>query len=265
MDESRENSSHITDTNKRTYFINLGRTVYNAFQAHQEQGLQDRNTEGAKDWGNVSEHCLVEVARVKALGKAIGLSEETIMDLKTAAMLHDFFKKEEKSIVTAEGLHWESFEHANEQADQKLREYGFNEKVIGLTNAVGHSSLVETENILHKADLSEQDKAFLILHYTDDYTIGTDWVTPVERQSPDENDLDIRINKNEANPRYIVINQEAKEHLQGRTLWQAQRTIGHTVERRLADLLDEKGTRVSPLKLPEYVDSQIKSEISQKI
>lgn len=50
---------------RRNFFVRLGLQVRDALKLHDEMGLWNR----ADYWGNVSEHCLVEVARVQVFVK----------------------------------------------------------------------------------------------------------------------------------------------------------------------------------------------------
>jgi len=249
---------------KRAYFGNISRQTFNELKLHSTVGLWER-VDGKRDWGNVSEHCLVEVARVGVLGNALGLPEDAQKDLKQAAALHDFFKKGEKEIVVARGLSWEAMEEAEAVSERRLEEAGFSERVVRLAGGVGHNSLQETQRILEQDTLSADDTAFLVMHYVDDYTVNSDWVQPTE-VTPDGrriNNLDRRMDKNEANPRYAVLNEAGRQHFNGETSFQAQRRIGHMVEERLAALLTQQtGQSIEPLRLPEVIDEGVQAAIA---
>jgi len=259
-----ENPEQFIDR-KREYFIHLGLQMLEAFKLHKKAGLWERKN-GKRDWGNVSEHCLVEVARVDVLADKLNLPEDIRKDLKFAASLHDFFKKGEKEIVTTEGLTWDSFEKASQESTRQMQEAGFNERIVRLANSIGHGSIIETEKILSNKSLSPEDIAYLILHYVDDYTIGNDWAKPTEILSDNRrvNDLDRRVDKNEANQRYFQLNEEGKIRFQGETTFEAQRRIGHLVEARLASILVEQSGEIMDARdLPQYVDQKIQDRIAE--
>jgi nuclear transport factor 2 (NTF2) superfamily protein len=263
MKQMRESPERSFDERKTAYFSQLAMRVREALKLHKDAGLWERK-DGERDWGNVSEHCLVEAARVEVLADKFGLPEDVKRDLILAAAAHDFFKKGEKEIVSADELSWNSFEKASEESSRKLREAGFNERIVRLVNSVGHASLPETASILEKATLSEDDLAYLVQHYVDDYTVNSEWSKPVESTAGGEsiNDLDRRVDKNEANERYARMNEEGKTRFSGETSFQAQRRIGHLVEEKLASLLEEKtGQKVDAKELPEVVDMEIRSKI----
>ncbi len=248
---------------KRRYFIRLGLSVREALKLHKKVGLWERK-DSKRDWGNVSEHCLAEAARVDVLADKLGLSDEIKRDLVVAAAVHDFFKKGEKEIVSTEGLTWDSFEKATEESTRQMREAGFSERIVRLANAVGHDSLKETETILKEEQLTQENTAYLVLHYVDDYAIGSDWADPAEMSSDCNkiNSFDKRIDSNEANPRYARLNEGGREYFNGETTFEAQRRIGHLVEEKLTTLLSEKtGQIIDPKELPQLIDAEIKKEI----
>lgn len=257
----RENPEQFNDQ-KRRFFVRLGLSVREALKLHKKSGLWDRK----EGWRNVSDHCLVEVARADVLADKLGLPEDIKKDLKIAAALHDFFKKSEKEILAAGGESWDSSEKAHQEATRQMQKAGFNERVIRLANAVEHGSLAEIESILKKGQLSPEDTACLVLHYIDDYTIGSDWTSPAERTPNGDriNDLDRRMDKNESNPRYTRYNEEAMAYFDGKTAFEAQRQTGHLVEERLAILLGEKtGQVVDAKNLPQSVDIEIQKKIAE--
>lgn len=257
-----ENSEPFIDK-KRQYFVKLGLQMREALKLHKKAGLWEKK-EGKREWGNVSEHCLVEAARVDVFADKLNLSEDLKHDLKIAAALHDFFKKGEKEIVTSEGLTWDSFDKATAESTRLMREAGFSERIVRLANSMGHDSLFETESIVKKESLSPEEIAYLILHYVDDYTIGSDWVEPLENVGDKQiNNLDRRIDKNEANPRYARLNEEGRTKFAGETTFEAQRRIDYLVEERLASLIVEKtGQNISPKELPQFIEREIQSKIA---
>lgn len=248
---------------KFKYFRNIGLEMRNALKMHKSEGLWDR-VNGKRDFGNVTEHCLVEAARVDILAEFLNLPDDIKRDLKIAATLHDFFKKKEKEIVTANGLSWESFEISSQKATEALRKGGFSERVIRLVNSVGHGSLIETEEILGKDLLSFEDKAFLIMHYVDDYTSGSDWVPQFDINTG-KSALDMRMDKNEANPRYHQLNEDGKSHFNGETTFQAQRRIGNLVEEKLSTIISDLiHYSVARMLLSQIVDRSIRVKIDHR-
>lgn len=87
--------SESEDQKKTKYFSDLALSVKDAFRLHKKFG-QLTDEEGKRPWGNVSEHCLVEVARVKTLAELLNLDSHITKDLMYAAALHDISKRREK-------------------------------------------------------------------------------------------------------------------------------------------------------------------------
>ncbi len=260
------NLEDLTDR-KKAYFIRIGLQMRKALQLHKEAELWERK-EGKRDWGNVSEHCLVEVARTDVFADLLALPDDMKGDLRLAAALHDFFKKSEKEIVTKGALSWESFGTASQEAALQLQAAGFSEKIIHLTGATGHEAFIEAERLAGTEILSPEEVAYLVLHYVDNYTRGSAWAIPAERTpegKPIKNELERRAEMNEENPRYAQLNEEGRPHFGGKTTFEAQRCIGNLVEQRLARLIQERGgLSVEPKDLPEFVDKEIKKRIQAR-
>jgi len=250
---------------KQSYFTRLGREQKQAFKLHKASGLWDRE-DGKKEWGNVSKHCLVEIARVDILANTLGLSEEITNDLKTAAALHDFYKKGEVQNLDNGGLNWASFEKSVAEAESEMYEAGFSDRVIRLASAIGHGhpkSIIRAEQLLNQP-LSAEDMAFLIMHYVDSYTVGSDRVNSPETLEDGQkiNDIDRRYLKIAQNPRINDLNEAGREYFHGETLVATQRRVAHLVEDKLAELVSKKNNRpIDPLDLPNFIDQELHARI----
>ena len=204
------------DQKKREYFSRLALQARDALKLHRDIGLLWEKKNGAESWRNVSEHCLVEIARVEILAEKLRLPGNQKKDLMIAASLHDFFKKEEMAVVKEDinqgGSGRVGNLKAKKRATDELIKAGFSENIIRLVNSIGGQpeELFETKNILDKEFLSNEDIAFLVMHYVDDYTRGSDWVTSaaIERGIT-INDVDRRIQKNLNNPNYQKMNEDS--------------------------------------------------------
>src|SRR6185369_17983597 len=96
MDKENLANRENFDLKKRRYFARVTARVVSAFKLHRTVGgLWERTPEKKRDWGNVSEHCLVEVARTEVLSDITGLTGETKRNLTLAAASHDYGKKQE--------------------------------------------------------------------------------------------------------------------------------------------------------------------------
>ena len=250
---------------KQSYFTRLGREQKQAFKLHKASGLWDRE-DGKKEWGNVSKHCLVEIARVDILANTLGLSEEITNDLKTAAALHDFYKKGEVQNLDNGGLNWASFEKSVAEAESAMSEAGFSERVICIASAIGHGhpkSIIGAEQLLNQA-LSKEDIAFLIMHYVDSYTVGSDWSNSPETLEDGQkiNDIGRRYLKIAQYSRINDLNEAGREYFHGETLVATQRRVAHLVEDKLAELVSKKNNRpIDPLDLPNFIDQELQARI----
>lgn len=248
---------------KRAFFSNLAVQEIDALRMHKKRGLWERTPEGSRDWGNVAEHCLVEVARAQIFAELLGLSSEITADMMQAAAVHDYFKRVEKEIMTAGGFSYDSYAAAQKIVAVDLPTNGYSERVTRLAGAVGHETSLEAQRILGLADPNEDDIAYLVMHYIDDYTINSDWAGEAEDTDGNKiNDLDRRLDSVEANPRYQTLNQEGTIHFNGETPYTVQRRVGHAVEQILAELIGEQtGKAIDPVDLPVYIDGLIKEKI----
>ncbi len=257
---------------KTWYFGRLGIQTKEALRLHQARGMWDRNEKGERDWGNVSEHCLAEVARVFVVADVLGFSEETKRKLMVAAALHDFNKKDEMTIARkayAEGQSvWEAFEEASIEKTRMMQEAGFSPDVIRLANAAPYGSIPETEEVLQKDTLTEEDVAFLLLHYVDDISRGANWVAPVEEDDGKRvNELDRRLGRGVGtNPVYMQLNEEGKTYFNGATTWEAALRVGQSIEERLTGLISQNiGQPLDPKDLPEFIDKRVRQNIEATI
>lgn len=248
------------ESKKTKYFIKLGLSLREVFKMHKLAELWNREN-GKKEWGNVSEHCIAEAARAKVFAEKLELSEDLKNDLVIAAALHDFWKKFEIQEINRGNYGYGEFEEEN----QMMKKAGFSERIIHLVNSVGVQPSLEVEEIARKENLSENDIAYLIMHYVDDYTIGSDWAKPSEIEDGKKvNDMDRRFKKGENNPVYANLGEEGKRYFNGKSAFEIQREVGVLVEKRLAELYNKKtGQSIDQKNLPEIIDEEIKKEIGK--
>lgn len=271
MKEDR--SANPMEGEKIRYWAGVGFRVREGMKMHQATGQLKK---GPDSWRNVTEHCLVQVARSEALGRLIGLPEDLISDIRTGALLHDFHKKQE---ITATRQANESgtsplaaVKLEQEKSENMLRAVGFSGRVIRLASSAGGYApqLIETKRILDQEDLSDEDLAYLVCHYVDDCSVGSDWVKPIF-QGPDVrrlNIIDYRAEENKSKPTYEKISEEIGEELKG-TVFEDMNNhdvmaeVSHQIEQRFASLIrNSRGEIVDPLKIPELVDQKIRQAIT---
>lgn len=223
---------------------------------HSQAGLWERNPEHKRDWGNVSEHCLVEAARTDIFSDLLCFYVELRDDLKVAAALSDYFKKREKEMTKEVSNSKEAFALAELESHRLLKEAGFSDRVIYLADSTGTiKSISETvPSLLKKTDLNDDDVGYLVLHYIDDYTIGSEWVTPTEILSDGilKNAFDRRMD--DLDRRYPELKESGFND--------KQREIGLQVEQRLVGIISQRTNRqLNPKGIPEMVDQMIAQRI----
>lgn len=252
---------------KVSYWQKVGLYVREGYKMHRVTGQLDR---GPNNWRNVTEHCLVQVARSETLSRWIGLPEDMILNIRMGAILHDFDKKQEIT-VTLQANRTGMSPLAAVRAEEKKAEIllttaGFNDRVRRLTSASGGDApvLFEAQRILDQDTLSDDDLAFLIVHYVDDCSIGTDWVLPTQES---RNIIDYRMQQNKAKIDYNIIGQEIAcalsphPKLGGMHNLDAASFVSHQIEQRLAQRIRETtGEEIDPLTIPETVDQKIREE-----
>lgn len=234
------------------YFSKLGLELRRAFKMHAVAGLWERTPEYKRDWGNVSEHCLVEAARADVLSDLLSFSSGLKGYLRMAAAVSDYFKRREKEITRGSSDPEKAFARAEAESHQLLKEAGFSDRIIYLADSTGtvESILKVAPDLLEKENLTDEEIAYLALHYIDDYTVGSDWVTPVEILSDGtvKNAFDKRMD--DLDKRY--------PDLKASGFNDKQRNVGFQVEKRLAEIISQKiGEALDPKQIPEMIDQEI--------
>ena len=252
---------------KRRYFFDLGAKQRRGLRLHKEPGRHfKRNKEGKKDWRDVPEHALVVSARTQLLAELLGLSDEVKRDLGLALSVHDFSKRHEKELEVPEGgITWDMYEENVALYERKiLTNREFSKRAIRISEHTGHDGVLKVERILAKDELTGEEIVSIIIFYVDAYTRSSDWVIPAEQAEDGSliNEIDRRTERNLKNPTLENLNKEGKLHFNGMTMSEAIGLAAHSAAERIVELLEERvGIKVTPKRLPEFVDEEIKREI----
>ncbi len=262
------NNKTNLDNSAIRFWAGVGLRVREGMRMHQLTGQLEK---GANSWRNVTEHCLVQTARSEVLGNLIGLPEDLVQDMRVAAMLHDFDKKQEITVTKEANRSGISpllsvrAEHI--RAELLLERHNFSDRVIRLAGASGVNvpQLVQAQRILDQNSLSDEDLAWLVIHYVDDCSIGADWV---KRSQEGRNIIDFRMEQNKSKPDYVRISQEIRQQLLnhpklgGMNIFDAAAFVDRQIEERLAQkIVGKTGENINPLKIPELVDQKIRESI----
>ena len=267
------------DEKKTAYFSELALGVLSAMRLHKKPGLLwERNKKGQRDWGNISEHCLTELARLKVLAGKLRLSEEAERNGELGAALHDFDKRSEilamKGAIQRGESGREASIAADEEGERQLREAGFSNEVVVLAGCTGGKppQLFEIARILGKENLTDHEIALLVLHYIDGYTLDDKWAESAMRAEDGSilNDVDRRMQKNLENPTYrkqaeeLAYAYDENPLLRGRGPHENEAMVCHEIEKKLAEIIASRtGEKIDPLELPEIVDLEIKKKIEE--
>lgn len=242
---------NLFEQKKWAYFIKLAARASEWLKLHSTLGELWTGKNRAERWTNVSQHCLVEGARAEILADLLKLSTEVKEQLFAAAILHDFNKKQEIEYTATKERTVESFDEIYEISRQKLLAAGVDDALVELADSVGHASCEDMQAILAQESLGEYDIARLAMHYLDDYTLNSEWVTTFDGQ---KNDLDRRFDANDVNPKY------AKIYAAGR--YDLQRKVGGLVEEKLAELIKDRSHQtIDPKLIPETIDTVLRKKI----
>lgn len=264
---------------KTQFWAQMALSVREGIRMHQVTGQMTKDPETHKrPWGNISQHCLVQVARVETLGRWIGLSDSLISEMKMGAALHDFHKKHDitatRQAIQDGGSPLAAVRAEQEKGEDLLRDAGFTSRVRRLASSAGGDSpqLIEAQRILDLGNLSDEDLAYLVVHYVDDCSIGADWVLPSQVGPNEEriNIIDFRAAGNKAKPEYAIISQQITAELSGHPVfgsmssYDAWSLVFHQIEQRLVQrIIARIGEDIDPTTIPELVDQKIREAIEK--
>lgn len=225
--ESTIGSAVISTTYITQLIKNPGQTPRQEFEQTYGKELMLLKNEGrlVDDWTNVYHHCLTEGFAASVLSKALDLSDQDSASLIKAALLHDWYKRNEREAVQRLGS--DQYDVKAKESAERLRKLGYPEETVSLTRAVGHTSLV---HMRMQPSFLEQ-----LIHYLDDITFGERIVG-----------IDERINGLETAERYKELNESGKALFDGKTYFQIQREVGHQIEQLIALRLNTKPEEVIP-------------------
>lgn len=268
--EATPNPISYTEAQKTAYFQDLAISTLSSFRLH--KAAEHFDYEDAQDglrvqgWRNISEHCLVEVARVDVLADLLNLPEDIKKDLQFAAAAHDYRKKGE-ILERKRDTSWDGATVSVDKTAELLWQSKLSRRAIEIAQAPGSRTILQIEKMLDEEPehLSETDIAYLGMHFVDDVTSGSNWVSEATVENGIlVNDFDKRIMNLLNNPKYAQEIEEGKLHLGGRTIVEAMLVCGDRVESLLEALIRERsGIDIEHKRLPEYIDSQIKSRIAE--
>ncbi len=213
---------------------------------------------------NVVEHELVEAEVVDVLGELMGCSSEQRQMLRSAAMMHDIWKRHQREAI--DQAPQEEKEKAQDQAfanqEQFLRTKRIPEEIIRLTASVGHTSLLKfvKDPKAHPFQLQESVTLLMqIINYADLITLESNITTIDERIAAVNNRKKPYPEKGKGGDIFA-----------GRTYSEAAQEVGHIIERNFVSSLIQRGEiwpewidklRENPSELPFFIRDVIDKRI----
>ncbi len=171
------------------------------------------------DWSNVYEHCKLEAEIAELLSDMIGLSIEDTDILIRSAILHDWYKKIERTT--------ENYDTA--YSEKGLQELGIPQRIIDVAHSVGHSTLVWIE----QSDLLRK-----LMHFIDDIVSNTTITEIAER-----------VDTMQAKGHLLQLEEDMRSVLDGRSFFDVQKEVGIRIQNEIEDLCHiEHGTLVNIIK-----------------
>lgn len=186
------------------------------------------------EWSNCYEHCLVVGFVCNQFGKMAELSRSEVITLTKAGLLHDWNKKKEVERFKLIGA--DAHLNALVQSKAGLTMLGYGKDVVDLCG-------VCTPNCLDTILSPDTSLSAKILHWVDDATLGSEFVSPEYRSDM-------------TRLRYPELDQRSKEIYNGRSLFDKQKEIASRLEHQLRNLLNLS----TKTRLREYLIRYIESK-----
>lgn len=178
------------------------------------------NGQLVEDWSNVYQHCRLEGEIAEYLAKELKLSEQDTYDLVSAAILHDWFKRVERTTEN----------YDTEHSYKGLQALGISDRVCDIAHSVGHTTLSWIEN---STDLLRK-----VMHFIDDICSNIA-ITPIRE----------RVETMRETGRYVKLEEEFRSQLEGRSFFDVQIEVGERIQNELEQIMGiTQGTLVEDIK-----------------
>lgn len=276
--------TQYSEAQKNAYWFKVARHMPDVKKLLMMHRISGQLEHGSHNWRNVPEHCLVEVARVATLGHWLGLPEPIISEMKMGSFLHDDRKKQEilatRDAIERKTSPIKAARAEHKEADDLLKKNGFNERVRRLAGSAGGDvpQLVEVQRILDQETISDDDWAYLLVHYIDDCSIDAKWVLSSNKETG-QNIVDYRMEENRKKKDYEIIAGEISAELFTLPKFKEMKDadekmdnitiavfLSHEIEKRIAKRIDDlTGISINPLEIPESIDKRIENEIATTV
>ena len=174
------------------------------------------------DWANVYEHCKMEGNIAMIIARILDLSEEDTSSLIRAAILHDWYKRNER----------ESQNYDSNYSRVELTKLGIDENIINIAHSVGHTSL---------NTIMDSDFLCKIMHFIDDITYGSEIL-----------EIDNRVHLTESSGRYTKLIEDCRKDFNGRSFFDVQKEIGNEIQAEIEKKANLKANNLIPIIKEKY-------------
>lgn len=174
------------------------------------------------DWANVYEHCKKEAEVAWTMACLLHLSPDDLEILVPAAILYDWYKRNEREAANAAGGSPEEYNKAANRSFDGLLELGYSQRLVEVAHAVGHTAIL---SVAASDDLLKK-----VMFFIDNVVNGDQLV-----------ELDERMDALEAAPRYKELNESGRSMHGGKTYFEAQRGLSKKIQVEL-----EKAAGIAP-------------------
>ena len=170
-----------------------------------------------KDWTNVYQHCKTEGFVAAIMSNLLKLSKEESDILIKAAILHDWYKRNERERADKKGF--EEYVKSEKDSYNELIKLEVDKRVVDVAHSVGSLSL---NKIIDSTDFLKR-----LMHYIDDICLGDKIV-----------EVDERIDYLENQEKYHELNESGRKVFSGKTYFKVQREVAKQIQTEIESKLN---------------------------
>lgn len=213
-----------------------------------------------RSWRPAVKHSIVVAERSLVLARLLWLEENLVWRIQIAWSVHDFNKLIERNIVLANTEQmwswWYAYKNAEDQSSEILKKYINDPLIIKLVHWIGQFSFAEQERIMAQApeSVTAEEILFIIINYIDDISDSDNWC--------DYDAVTIRARNNWKKLAYQKANEEWRQHLNWRTIYEMQEIMWNKKQEFLSGFIRRRTwIDIDPKSLPLIIDAIIKWKI----
>lgn len=236
MPEQQTNEIDAEKNKKTNFWRKRALGAMSIMRQSKKTGLLPRS----EGWSSVLEHELAESEAVDVLGEKLGLSDKERANLRTAALLHDIFKRKEIEGARRDGV--SAFDEVGELQSKWIKDQGYSQEIVDMVGSIGHTSFDDFLNNYENISLPRK-----IMQYVDSITLGSEIVSLEQRMAYLENKAEYKELLKKGIEKY------------GKPLHKVQEEINIRIEKDLAPKLGVD----DPSAIPEFIKGCIDKRIEE--